>query len=344
MPSRIVDGPALWRSKKLKSVPAEYRAEYANLLPLAEANGAFEFDVDSIWSDVFAYNRPEITPERCEEILNAFVEAGMISRHEQQGRVYGFFEGIDKPGRLPSAAHQSRYTNLPPAPARAATVVPEPPLVPASPSGNRPIDTEVEEHIRQSIGFVEERIHWKKELRVAVQTHGYDAVLAALDIWADSQRSFTGKRPVTAFLRSLPSLANAGARPAASAHSPALQQVEDAIALMSNSDVVFGNAQKPHLALMVKDHGPDAVIHVFREFWGKLDDYTRKFAARDFLEKGPQFLRVFGIQQVQRQEQEEQMAEQRAGLESAAAAEIASLVHEESVAAALEDEAFSDFE
>lgn len=40
MPKRIVDGEGLWRSDKLSEVtPAWIKAEYANLVPLALANG-----------------------------------------------------------------------------------------------------------------------------------------------------------------------------------------------------------------------------------------------------------------------------------------------------------------
>jgi hypothetical protein len=344
---RLVDGPALWRSKKLKTVPAEFRAEYANLLPLAEANGAFEFDADSIWADVYAFNRPDVSPERCSEILASFVDAGMITTHEQDGKTWGYFEGIDKPGRLPSPAHQARYGSLPPLPVMPKVVYTNESVVieaPSSPSGNRPIESAVEDLIRDVIGFAEERVHWKKEIRDAVKTHGYDVVLASLSIWLEGQRVFTGKRPVSTFLRSLPSLAAAGARPATSATSPALQTVEDEIALLSNNLVVFGNSQKPHLALMVKESGPDAVLHVFREFWGELDDFGKKWAARDFIEKGPQFLRTNRIKEVQRAEQEERAAATRAALQSEGEAELAALEQADAQQAANEADAFAEFE
>lgn len=347
MPMRMIDGPALWRSKKLKTVPAEYRAEYANLLPLAEANGAFEFDPDAVWADVYAFNRPDVSPERCALILAAFVDADMITTYQEGEKSYGYFEGIDKPGRLPSPKHQERYANLPPVPTRpqadAAAQAQAYPASQAAPSGNRPIESSVEDRIRDVIGFAEERIHWKKEIRDAVKTHGYDVVLASLDIWLEGQRVFTGKRPVSAFLRSLPSLAAAGARPAA-AQSPALQKVEDEIALLSNNLVVFSNAQKPHLALMVKDDGPEAVLHVFREFWAPLDDYGKKWAAKDFIEKGPQFLRTFRIQQVQRQQQQDRAADTRASLQSEGEAELAALEQADAQQASVAADAFAEFE
>lgn len=51
MPKRIVDGEGLWRSDKLAEVtPAWIKAEYANLVPLALANGSFEANPRRIWS------------------------------------------------------------------------------------------------------------------------------------------------------------------------------------------------------------------------------------------------------------------------------------------------------
>ena len=43
MPKRVVDGEAVWTSRKLKMIEPEWvRGEYTNLLPLALANGVFE--------------------------------------------------------------------------------------------------------------------------------------------------------------------------------------------------------------------------------------------------------------------------------------------------------------
>lgn len=358
---RIVDGEGIWRSKKLKSVPVDMRAEFANILPVAEANGAFEYDSDAVWANVYSYNRPDVSAERCGEILAAFVDAGMISVYEESGRTYGYFEGSDKPGRLPSPAHQARYSALPPVPVR--DPLPGGPAyvssrqrivdgvevertfhgvdVPLS-TGNRSIDSEIESRCRAAMGQSEDRIHWKKELRIAVQTHGYDLVLQAFDLWAESQTTFTGRRPITTFLKALPSLAHS--RPSgATVKSAALQQVEDAIALASNNAVVFSNQEKPHLALLVKEHGPDAVISIFRDFYAPLDDYGQKWANRNFIEKAPQFLRTLRIQREERERQEAFAATQVAALQEQSAVEAAKLAAQETETDAAADEAFAEF-
>ena len=120
MAKRIVDGAGVWRSDKLARVEPEWvRAEYANLLPLALANGVFELNSRRIWSDVYSYNRPTITVEKVENIiLPAFQHVGMLFTWIAEGKLWGFWTGIKKQGRLPS---QSRLDK------RHESVGPEPP-------------------------------------------------------------------------------------------------------------------------------------------------------------------------------------------------------------------------
>ena len=129
MPKRVVDGDALWRSRKLLLVPVEYRGEYANLVPLADVNGSFECDPTSVWADVYSFNRQNVSPTDVAAMLDAFEAAGMLIRWKQEGKTWGHFVGIDAPGRLPSGKHKSRYRNLPPMPPsiRNGEVVPESP-------------------------------------------------------------------------------------------------------------------------------------------------------------------------------------------------------------------------
>jgi len=100
MPKRVIDGEALWGSDKLAKVePASYRAEYANLLPLALANGSFECNPRRIWATVYSYNRPDITPEDVTAMLDAFQNAKLLFRWEVDGKPWGYWVGIGS--RLP---------------------------------------------------------------------------------------------------------------------------------------------------------------------------------------------------------------------------------------------------
>jgi hypothetical protein len=105
MPKRIIDGEGLWRSDKLAEVtPTWIKAEYANLVPLALANGSFEVNPRRIWSTVYSYNRPEITLEQVEEVLAEFERVKLLFRWTDgaTSKQWGYFVGIEKPGRLPA--------------------------------------------------------------------------------------------------------------------------------------------------------------------------------------------------------------------------------------------------
>ena len=112
MPKRIVDGDGVWGSLKLQRVtPESYRAEYANLLPLALANGVFECDARKVWARVYAFNRPSVSVSDCEKMLDEFGrrEIGLLFRWTApDGKTWGYWIGIDKPGRLPAQAVRAR--------------------------------------------------------------------------------------------------------------------------------------------------------------------------------------------------------------------------------------------
>jgi len=120
VPKRVVDGEGLWRSDKLSRVePPRWRAEYANLLPLAFSNGVFEANPRRIWSAVYSYNRPDVSADEVEAILDELVRVRMLFRWADPctGKVWGYWVGSDKPGRLPGKSR--RGTN--------EVVGPEPP-------------------------------------------------------------------------------------------------------------------------------------------------------------------------------------------------------------------------
>ena len=103
MNKRILDGAALWKSDKIARIQPEWmRAEYANWIPLALANGVFEADTRRIWATVYSYNRPEISFDDAEEIKREFCRVGMLFLWPDEGKVWGYFTGIEKPGRLPA--------------------------------------------------------------------------------------------------------------------------------------------------------------------------------------------------------------------------------------------------
>jgi hypothetical protein len=116
MPKRIVDGEGLWGSKKVLALKEEHRAEYANLIPLAEANGTFELDPRKIWLRVYGYTRPSVTMDFVYELLEDLASVGLLLAWEEENKAYGFWDGQDKAGRLPGPSEQKKYKSLPPDP------------------------------------------------------------------------------------------------------------------------------------------------------------------------------------------------------------------------------------
>lgn len=97
MPSVIVNGDAVWRSDKiLKVQPPSFRAEYTNLLPLADENGEFEYNSLRVWADVYSFNRPDITLDTVIRILEEFEVQGLLERRERRGKVYGIWTNFKK--------------------------------------------------------------------------------------------------------------------------------------------------------------------------------------------------------------------------------------------------------
>jgi len=116
MPKRIVDGDALWLSEKVRSLPEEFRLHYANWIPLARENGVFEASPQRIQAQVYSYLRPNFTVASVQRVLNALVRAGLVRLYDADGKTWGYFVGMDKPGRLPELRYIERYKNLPPNP------------------------------------------------------------------------------------------------------------------------------------------------------------------------------------------------------------------------------------
>ncbi len=119
MPKRVLDGEAVWSSDKLAAVePKWMRAEFANLVPLALANGVFEVSSRKVWSKVYGYNRPEISVGDVDAILKEFERVGLLFRWTEGNKEWGYWIGIEKPGRLPPASRTER---------RPETLGPDPP-------------------------------------------------------------------------------------------------------------------------------------------------------------------------------------------------------------------------
>jgi hypothetical protein len=106
----MVDGDRIWTSDKLRSIePEELRFDYANLLPLALANGSFECSPGRVLRDVYFFLRPSVSLEDVEAVLNEYERVRLLFRwRDERSKVWGFWVGITSEGLLPAKAHVDR--------------------------------------------------------------------------------------------------------------------------------------------------------------------------------------------------------------------------------------------
>ena len=115
MPARVIDD-SIYLSDKIKALKPEHRAEYSYLLPLTEANGVLEVNPGRIWAAAYSYHRTGIDIGWVQDLLDDLKQQDLLRTWEEAGKTWGWWVGIDKPGRLPSKEHLKRYKNLPPYP------------------------------------------------------------------------------------------------------------------------------------------------------------------------------------------------------------------------------------
>lgn len=117
MAKRVLDGEGYWNSSKIRQLPFEYRKDYAVWIPLAAANGVFEVDLDAIKARVYSSAiDPDMTAKEVYYILREFVALGLVRVWQTGGKILGYFNGIEKPGRLPGHKYIERCPDLPPNP------------------------------------------------------------------------------------------------------------------------------------------------------------------------------------------------------------------------------------
>jgi hypothetical protein len=189
----------------------------------------------------------------------------MLHVYETDGKTWATFVGIEK--FLPPQSDIAKYKNLPPRPA-----VEKQELAGEDDQPRELYVKSPEKYIENACrGFFDDVdiTAQRSHLRKAVQAHGSAEIREAFDFWLQSQTNAANRYPISNFLKKIGSLVRAtkGSSPAA-VTSPSLQEVDVAIALASDNEVVFGSNQKPLLAVLVRDYGAAEVIATFKEFWG----------------------------------------------------------------------------
>ena len=170
-------------------------------------------------------------------------------------------------------------------------------------SNHMPVESNIEKMGSDLIGFTEERKWWLKDLKVAVKQYGHDEVLSAFYEWCSSQSNFLGKKPVSAFLRSVGSLVGMTARKPL-VTNPLLDATEKQIAFSTDNKVFFGGDYRIRLAQLLKSYGKVLVVEAFNSFYTTVDDKGQNFAAKNFLERAEILIATIKRQKEEQQKQE----------------------------------------
>jgi len=359
MPARVVDG-ALWRSEKLKCLAVGLRGEYANLLPLAEANGVFDCNSDRVWSDVYSFNRPDFSVEKVKILLDQLEIAGLLYRWSQNGKTWGYWVGIHKSGRLPSETHLKRYKNLPPNPpteALSAGSIPDNPgsvpelpvrygiglvldrcgigleeqpqnLEPEIPENGQEEQMKIKQEITAvcyefDLGSPESYANIWQEMVAMERGTSRGAAVNEFREWAQANQGddFRGK-PVSAFLRQRQ---HGGIQRKQAAADPVEVNLVRELAYWSDGEVTFDDKAKAGMAAEVaRGNTVEEIIAVFkRDFLPKVleDEFKLKRAGQLFVQEVDQLVSRARRKAQEHAQEAQAVAEAKERLETQAAAE-----------------------
>lgn len=304
MPARVVDGEGIWRSSKLKKLPPEYRAEYANLVPLAEANGVFDCDPDRVWSDVYAYNRPEFDVEKVEDLLDCLASVDLLRRWSVGEKKYAYWTGIYKSGRLPSETHLKRYKGLPPMPPDELLgddFIPDQSRISPGPVRILPVgfgigmdrigiglepavqenflgesDMKVEKEIKAvCAGFGVKPGGYKNtwdDMSVLAVAHSVGAVVRDFTEWMEENQGDDFRNgPVASYLHVAHDRLASETPAVASAKDPEVVNLVRELSYVSGGQITFLDKQKIRLAEVLKEFKAEEITTVFKTWLGDQD-------------------------------------------------------------------------
>lgn len=315
MPKRIVHGERVWRSTKLSEVNPEFRAEFANLLPLALANGTFECDPMLIWTQVYAFNRPSVRASKVIKILDEFERVRMLFRwNGVGGKPWGFWIGIRNGNVLPKISEVGRgdyrIGEEPPAGLLASFLsfeidsgldpASEPPL-----SRGKGLGSGLGTGIGSGIGLDgrEESMNVKSEITIAARRildahispndrswpeitglcgiHGCTEMIIVFREWATKSATQVISDPLVEFIRAADGLLD-------SSLNAGIGKVTTEMTSISGGTVIPDDAQSLTLGRWLKKYTPADIIEAFRLFYRQIehDDSQVRLAARTFFENG----------------------------------------------------------
>jgi hypothetical protein len=295
VPKRVVDGEAIATSRKLKALPKDLRLHYPYLLTLAMANGTFRCDPEEVWAQRYVYLMPDFDIDQVRELLDAFEAKKLLYRWVEDGEAWGFWVGIDKPGRLPSEKRRKerheKEGKKPPMPRIRAWLFGAETGI-TQQGANRDIGSGFGSGFGMGSGF-------GPETRSAEET-------PAPPLAPSGEQQPSGVQKTDAI------------------EEVAVPQVDVThlvIALQKTAgpDLVFNKRQKHVLTEILRRHSEELVVWAFRQYWEAADEFLQKNAARYFTEQAAD--RCMGLAQYREEQKKRQAAVGRA--REAAQAEVA---------------------
>lgn len=162
-----------------------------------------------------------------------------------------------------------------------------------------------------------------REVRQLAAAFGEHSVIEAFESWATAHRGETlNGYPVSAFLKIATGMLNGSV---VVGSNPALDSLLTKLSNISGLDVTFNTEQQSALAVWLKDTPEADIVAAFAEFYSRVDDYSRKFAAKDFIAKGSQFIRVVRQERDRRAEHDRLQEELANGAQAAVQSELAAI-------------------
>ena len=339
MPKRVIDGEALWTSKKLKNLGATdclATLLYCWLLPLADHQGVFEYDLDLIWKDALFY-LDIMTPTELADYLSLYVKGGLLLVFESNSKKWGYWVGMEKSGRLPGAEHSKRYKkteyDLSDMSRTTAGYVPDISArgigigigsgigvgigsgaenpAPAPSDEKEEVVTKstvqaIEDTCRKVFGYDPKSGEVRASLKSLVGTYGDSAIVDAFQDWAESCQGSPMNYPLTTFSRVAIGIINGSTVVKV---DDTMQNLLDEIGEIAGNDIVFSKNQTVALRQMLIEYGHDDFLAAFKDFHSKQDEFMLKRAAASWIATGFQYIRNIVLAR-QQQKMREQVADQ----------------------------------
>jgi len=294
MPKRIVHGERVWRSTKLANVqPEAFRAELANLIPCALANGTFECDPQLIWSQVYSFNRRSMTLNKVRRLLDELERVGILFRwNGTDGRVWGYWVGIKDGNVLPKPSEVKRG-DYP------IGEEPPPDLL------DRFLSNELDSGLMLAVDSRASRdMGLGVGVGVGVGVGSGEGVGSGI---GGEGMSESTRVKIINNTRELPN----------SSTSTDLKALLNEITFISDLSVIPDAKQAQAISNWLADYTPEEILDAFRRFYDDVtDDFQLKFAAKNFVEKGPYLIEGMRRIKLERVAEEELRARQRQELEA----------------------------